>query len=84
MSSEPLSVLQILEKGHFNTGSVVQMFQLAENLKRRGHRVGVVSRGDGQIREKCDAAGIDFCALPMRHEFDLASAARLARIYRDR
>ncbi|HKB70556.1 MAG TPA: glycosyltransferase [Thermoanaerobaculia bacterium] len=80
----PLSILQILEKGHFNTGSVVQMFQLAENLHRRGHRVAVVSRGDGQIRERCAAAGVDFVALPMRNEFDLASAAKLARVYRER
>jgi len=79
-----LSILQILEKGHFNTGSVVQMFQLAENLSRRGHRVAVVSRGAGQIRERCEAAGVDFIPLPMRHEFDLFSARRLARVYRER
>ena len=84
MSERPLSILQILEKGHFNTGSVVQMFQLAENLNRRGHRVAVVSRGDGQIREKCRTAGIDFVSLPMRNEFDLASARRLAHVYRER
>ncbi len=84
MTPPPLSILQILEKGHFNTGSVVQMFQLAENLKRRGHRVAVVSRGEGQIRERCEAAGIDFFALPFRHEFDLASARRLARLYEER
>ncbi|MGH9442240.1 MAG: glycosyltransferase, partial [Thermoanaerobaculia bacterium] len=84
MSARPLSILQILEKGHFNTGSVVQMFQLAENLQRRGHRVGVVSRGDGQIRERCASAKIDFHALPLRNEFDLGSARRLARLYRDR
>jgi len=81
---ESLSILQVLEKGHFNTGSVVQMFQLAENLQRRGHRVAVVSRGDGQIRERCAAAGIDFIPLPMRNEFDVFSARRLARVYRDR
>lgn len=80
----PLSILQVLEKGHFNTGSVVQMFQLAENLHRRGHRVAVVSRGDGQIRERCALAGIDFIVLPMRHEFDVLSARKLARVYRDR
>jgi glycosyltransferase involved in cell wall biosynthesis len=84
MSARPLSVLQVLEKGHFNTGSVVQMFQLAENLNRRGHRVAVVSRDDGQIRERCEAGGIDFYELAMRNEFDLASARRLARIYRER
>lgn len=84
MSFRPLSVLQVLEKGHFNTGSVVQMFQLAENLSRRGHRVAVVSRGDGQIRDRCRAAGVDFLALPLRHEFDVGSALRLARIYRER
>ncbi|HET9795521.1 MAG TPA: glycosyltransferase [Thermoanaerobaculia bacterium] len=81
---KPLSILQVLEKGHFNTGSVVQMFQLAENLHRRGHRVAVVSRGEGQIRERCAAAGVDFIGLPMRNEFDLGSAAKLARLYRER
>jgi len=82
--AKPLSILQVLEKGHFNTGSVVQMFQLADHLHRRGHRVAVVSRGDGQIRERCAAAGVEFVALPMRSEFDVASAVRLARIYRER
>jgi glycosyltransferase involved in cell wall biosynthesis len=79
-----MSVLQVLEKGHFNTGSVVQMFQLAENLMRRGHRVAVVSRGEGQIRGRCEQAGVDFIALPLRNEFDLLSARRLARIYAER
>jgi glycosyltransferase involved in cell wall biosynthesis len=80
----PLSILQILEKGHFNTGSVVQMFQLAQNLQRRGHRVAVVSRGEGQIRDRCRQAGVDFLELPLRHEFDLGSARRLARAYEER
>ncbi len=83
MSSRPLSVLQILEKGHFNTGSVVQMFQLAENLSLRGHRVAVVSRGTADPR-----------AVPGgRHRLSRPSdakrirprfGARLARIYRER
>lgn len=84
MSARPLSILQILEKGHFNTGSVVQLFQLAENLKRRGHRVAVVSRGEGQIRERCEQAGVDFVSLPLRHEFDFSSARKLARLYSER
>jgi L-malate glycosyltransferase len=79
-----LSILQILEKGHFNTGSVVQMFQLATKLAERGHRVAVVSRGDGQIRERCAAAGMELIALPLKNEFDLSSARRLARIYQER
>jgi glycosyltransferase involved in cell wall biosynthesis len=80
----PLSILQILEKGHFNTGSVVQMFQLAQKLAERGHRVAVVSRDGGQIRERCAAAGLDFIALPMKNEFDLRSARRLARVFGER
>lgn len=84
MNGRPLSILQILEKGHFNTGSVVQMFQLAQSLNKRGHRVAVVSRGDGQIRERCAAAQIDFYSLPFRHEFDLGSARKLARIFENR
>jgi glycosyltransferase involved in cell wall biosynthesis len=80
----PFSVLQVLEKGHFNTGSVVQMHQLAVELARRGHRVAVVSRMAGQIAERCRDSGLDFLPLPLRHEFDVPSALGLARIYRDR
>jgi glycosyltransferase involved in cell wall biosynthesis len=79
-----LSILQVLEKGHFNTGSVVQMFQLASGLSDRGHRVGVVSRGDGQLRDRCAAAGVELISLPLRSEFDFGSARRLARLYDER
>lgn len=79
-----LSVLQVLEKGRFSTGSVVQMFELARGLAARGHRVAIVSRPEGEVRERARAEGLEFIPLPMRHEFDLSSAQRLGKIYRDR
>src|SRR5687768_18189011 len=79
----PLSVLQVLEKGSFTTGSVVQMFELARGLARRGHRVGVVSRPGGEVAERRRAEGIEFFPLPLKHEFDVASARRLARLVDD-
>ncbi len=82
--NRPLSILQVLEKGRFNTGSVVQMYELAHGLSRRGHRVAVVSRPDGEVPARCRDEGLDFLPLPLRHEFDLASARRLAKIYDDR
>jgi L-malate glycosyltransferase len=81
---EPLSILQILEKGLFSTGSVVQMFQLGRGLSRRGHRVAIVSREAGDVPARARAEGIDFFALPLKHEFDFASARRLARIVDER
>ena len=74
-----LSVLQVLEKGSFTTGSVVQMYELARGLAARGHRVAVVSRPGGEVGERSRADGIPFLPLPLRHEFDLASARRLAK-----
>jgi glycosyltransferase involved in cell wall biosynthesis len=82
--AEPLSILQILEKNRFHTGSVVQMYELARGLLRRGHRVGVVSRPGGEVAERCRAEGIEFFPAPLRHEFDLPSAGRLARLYGER
>lgn len=79
-----LSILQILEKGLFSTGSVVQMFQLARGLARRGHRLAIVSRDAGDVPARARAEGIDFFGLPLRHEFDFGSARRLARIVDDR
>lgn len=83
-AERPLSVLQVLEKGSFTTGSVVQMFELARGLARRGHRVGVVSRPGGEVADRCRAEGIDFFPLPLKHEFDFASARRLARLVDER
>jgi len=80
----PLSVLQILEKGLFSTGSVVQMYQLARGLSRRGHRVAVVSREAGDVPARARREGLDFVALPLRHEFDLSTARRLAAVVDER
>jgi glycosyltransferase involved in cell wall biosynthesis len=79
-----LSILQILEKGLFSTGSVVQMFQLARGLAGRGHRVAIVSRSEGQVPEQARRDGIDFVALPLKHEFDFGSARRLAKVFDER
>ncbi len=80
----PLSILQVLEKGSFTTGSVVQMYQLARGLAARGHRVAVVSRPGGEVARRAGADGLPFFPLPLRHEFDLPSARRLARLIGER
>jgi len=82
--AEPLSILQVLEKGLFSTGSVVQMFQLAQGLTRRGHRVAIVSRPEGDVPQRAREEAIDFAPLPLRHEFDFPSARSLARLYDSR
>ena len=79
-----LSILQVLEKGSFTTGSVVQMFELARGLAGRGHEVGIVSRPGGEVARNARAHGIAFFPLPLKHEFDLASARRFARIVDER
>ena len=80
----PLSILHVLEKNLFNTGSVHQMFQAASGLAARGHRVAVVSRRGGEIEGRCRDAGLDLVPLSMRNEFDLLSAWRLSRVVRER
>ncbi|MEO8191380.1 MAG: glycosyltransferase family 4 protein [Acidobacteriota bacterium] len=82
--ARPLSILQILEKGLFSTGSVVQMFQLARGLSRRGHYVAVVSREAGDLPARARQEGIDFRAMPLKHEFDFASARSLAGLVEER
>ena len=83
-AAAPLSILQILEKGSFHTGSVVQMHQLARGLAGRGHRVAVVTREGTELAERSRADGMDVVTLPLAHAFDLASARRLARLYDER
>ncbi len=84
LAGRDLSILQVLEKGLFSTGSVVQMFQLARGLARRGHQVAIVSRPEGDVPRRAREEGIDFEALPLRNEFDFGSARALARLYDSR
>jgi L-malate glycosyltransferase len=74
----------VLEKGLFSTGSVVQMFQLARGLASRGHRVAIVSRPEGDVPARAREEVLSFVPLPLKHEFDLASARRLARVFDER
>jgi glycosyltransferase involved in cell wall biosynthesis len=79
-----LSILQVLEKGDFNTGSVVQMYQLARGLAQRGHRVALVTRPGGEVAARARSEGLEVVELPLRGSFDLASARALARAYEER
>jgi len=77
-------IFQILEFNQFNTGSVHQMFQAAQGLSERGHEVTIVSRPGEEIERRAREAGISFAGLKMRNAFDLASAAALRRLIRER
>jgi len=74
----------MLEKTSFATGSVWQMFEAARGLAGRGHRVVVITRPDERMATRCKEVGIDHVAMPLRHEFDLGSMRRLARVARER
>jgi glycosyltransferase involved in cell wall biosynthesis len=81
---EPLTIVQMLEKTAFATGSVVQMFEAAAGLAARQHTVLVVTRPDPEMTRRCAEAGVEHIALPLRHEFDIFSSRRFARLARER
>lgn len=74
-----MRIVQLLEFNQFNTGSVHQMFQAATGLQERGHEVTIVSRPGSILEQRAHEAGVSFFPLPMRNEFDLASAWKLAQ-----
>jgi glycosyltransferase involved in cell wall biosynthesis len=78
-----MRIIQILEFNQFNTGSVHQMFQAASGLRERGHEVTIVSRPDSVMERKARAAGVSFAGLAMRNEFDVFSAWKLGRLFRE-
>lgn len=81
---EPLTIVQMLEKTGFATGSVVQMFEAAKGLAARGHVVLAVTRPSPEMARRCAEAGIEHVGLPLRNEFDVVSARRFARLTRSR
>lgn len=81
---EALTIVQMLEKTGFATGSVVQMFDAAKGLAARGHTVLAVTRPSGEMAVRCVAAGVEHVPLALRHEFDVVSMIRFARLARER
>ncbi|HVN32754.1 MAG TPA: glycosyltransferase family 4 protein [Thermoanaerobaculaceae bacterium] len=79
---EPLTIVQMLEKTAFATGSVVQMFEAARGLAARGHSVLAVTRPSTEMARRCAEAGVEHVDLRLRHEFDVFSARRFARLAR--
>jgi len=81
---EPLTIVQMLEKIDFSTGSVVQMFEAAAGLAARGHTVLAVTRPNHEMAQRCAEVKVEHVSLPLRHEFDVLSAHRFAHVARDR
>lgn len=81
---ETLTIVQLLEKTGFATGSVVQMFEAARGLAERGHTVLAVTRPSAEMAERCAAAGVEHVPLALRNEFDVVSMVRFARLARER
>lgn len=80
VSETRLTVIEMIEKVSFGTGSVVQAFEAARGLAARGHGAMMVTRPDQVMADRCRQSGIEHISLPLRHEFDLDSMRRLARI----
>jgi glycosyltransferase involved in cell wall biosynthesis len=77
-----MNIVQILEFNQFNTGSVHQMYQAAAGLREHGHGVTIVSRPDPVLEQKAREADVRFVGLSMRNGFDIVSAWKLARLFR--
>jgi glycosyltransferase involved in cell wall biosynthesis len=79
----PLSILHVYAKGDFFTGAAVQLLQLADGLRRRGHHVVVATRPGPLWADKCRAAGISHAAIPMPSGTDLRSVRHLVQLIRE-
>ena len=78
----PLSIVHVDAERGFSGGEV-QVFQLIEGLRRRGHRNLLVcppaSRAEAQARVR----GLAVRSVPMRNDLDLPALWRLRRAFRE-
>ena len=75
-----MRILQLYPKADYFTGAAIQLRELAQGLRERGHHVVVATRPSPVWAEKCAAAGLPHAPLPMTTGVDLRSAWRLARL----
>jgi glycosyltransferase involved in cell wall biosynthesis len=81
--SSNLSIVHILDKTRFDTGSVHQMFQAADGLRARGHVVTIVSRDDSTLARRAREHSIRFVAAPFGSEVDLRTIAIIRQVVRE-
>ncbi len=75
----PIHSLHIDEQNGWRGGEQ-QAYYLVEGLRARGHRVTIAGRpGSPYLTRTSQIDGVDSLALPLRNEFDLLSAWRIAR-----
>lgn len=74
-----LNLLHVAAGGPLPSGAVVQMFEAADALAERGHRLTVITRATVPGCFPAADLGVVRRALPLRHELDVGSMRRLAR-----
>jgi L-malate glycosyltransferase len=80
--SGPLRILQLYPKADYYTGAAIQLLELSDGLRRRGHEVIVATRPSEAWASTLREIGIAHYALPMSSEIDLRSAKALTGILR--
>jgi glycosyltransferase involved in cell wall biosynthesis len=78
-----LSIIHVLDKNRFDTGSVHQMFQAAAGLRELGHNVAIVSRDDSTMAGRCREAAIRFVPAPFASDLDVRTIAVIRKIVRE-
>jgi L-malate glycosyltransferase len=78
----PLRVLQLYPKADYYTGAAIQLAELSEGLRRRGHEVVVATRPSEAWASRLRQSGIAHYAVAMSSEIDLRSARALVDILR--
>src|SRR5215510_14900848 len=80
--NRPLHILQLYPKADYYTGAAIQLRELSDGLRRRGHEVIVATRPSDEWGAALREGGLAHYALPMSSEIDLRSATALIGILR--
>ena len=76
----PLRILQIYPKDDYFTGAAVQLRELADGLRQRGHDVVLATRPSSMWADKAHQLDITHYPVRMTSEIDLRSVRQLAHV----
>jgi L-malate glycosyltransferase len=77
-----MRILHIYPKDDYFTGAAIQFWELAQELRLRGHEVIVATRPSDAWARRCGDRGITYYGVPMASEVDVRSARAFVRILR--
>jgi glycosyltransferase involved in cell wall biosynthesis len=77
-----MKIMHVTESRSWS-GGTVQLYRLMEAMRAQGHQAALFCPPDGELQKRVDAKAVAVTRWPMRQDYDVVAAKKLAQAVRD-